>query len=168
MSIVIEVSNSPELRTKLKKSVEEAVFTIAILKKIGKANISTLTDRIFCQKIIYFANRLGVSPAYDFSLYVRGPYSSDLTNDLYLLKPYFDKVLPAEIVSGDLKSRFDKFEIELSKKSSRLLELAATIDFCHLIFKSKEKALSKTKELKSASEEELAISKDFLKNIGLW
>ena len=52
-----------------------------------KPNVNSFEDRLLMQKGCFVLNKLGVYPRYRFDLYIRGPYSSELTRDYYdLLK----------------------------------------------------------------------------------
>jgi len=52
-----------------------------------KPNVNNFEDRLLMQKGCFVLNKMGVYPKYRFDLYIRGPYSSDLTRDYYdLLK----------------------------------------------------------------------------------
>lgn len=46
-------------------------------------DISTIEDRIAIQKVVCLAQEAGMQLGYGFSWYVRGPYSTSLTNDYY-------------------------------------------------------------------------------------
>ena len=60
--------------------------------------ITTLDDRIRLQKAIYLSQKAGVPLGYRFSWYVRGPYSTRLTNDYYSLQTATD--VEREAVEG--------------------------------------------------------------------
>lgn len=66
------------------------------LDAIGEdANISTVNDRLRVQKAVYLAQVLGINLGYHYSWYVKGPYSTGLTQDYYRV---------SEAVSGGDKS----------------------------------------------------------------
>jgi uncharacterized protein YwgA len=169
MSVLIELNKDTEILKKLHSPVEEVVFTVALLKKIGKHKIDSFNDRLYCQKTVYLANRLGISPKYKFGLYLHGPYSKDLTSDLYILKDYFDKIEPVDLASNDAKSNLDKLEkVVNSSETARNIELIATLDFFHSIEGTKEKAIVKIKEVKSAKDKEIEFAESKLCELGLW
>jgi len=58
---------------------------IACLKELGLKNLSidNFQDKLVIQKVIYLLQLKGVKTGFSYDLYVRGPYSSDLTNELY-------------------------------------------------------------------------------------
>lgn len=168
MSIILKLEKDAELVKKLRKPLDEAVYTIAVLKKTGNANISSLASRVICQKIVYFAGRLGITPQYDFSIYVNGPYSPELANDLYALEPYFGEVKEAEFISEKTEESFKKLQSALgSENKIRELEVAATLDFFRAGSESAEVAVKKTKEKKGATEAEIERAKETLKALGL-
>ena len=48
-----------------------------------KLNIDVFDDRLTIQKGCFILNNWGYGPEYRYSLYIRGPYSSDLADDYY-------------------------------------------------------------------------------------
>ncbi len=46
-------------------------------------SMSSFDERLALQKAIYLAQQMGVNLGYQFSWYLRGPYSKDLTSDAY-------------------------------------------------------------------------------------
>lgn len=170
MGLLLTLRKDTNVRSCLSRPIEEALYTVAVLKKTNHANISSLGHRIVCQKIIYFANRLGISPKYNFNLYVRGPYSHELAKDLYALEKYFSDVIPADFISNKTAEKFGKLLEILNGESGveRKLEIAATLDYFYLAFGTKEKAAEKTKEVKSATDDEIVLAKNNLATIGVW
>jgi uncharacterized protein YwgA len=74
--------------------------------------------RLRLQKYVFIARNFGFNSPYDYSLYIRGPYSSSLADDYYEIKS-FDEESPINL---------DKRFVRLVKgKSDGWLELAATI-----------------------------------------
>ncbi len=169
MSILLELREKPDVLKNLSKPPEDAVFTVAVLKKAACANISTIEDRIVCQKVIYFANCLGISPKYDFNLYIHGPYSPALANDLFILSSFFDRVTPVDFMSSESQEKFEKLNGVLLKlgKKPRYLELASTLTFFKNLAGDLEVAMRKTIEIKGASREELVDIERYLKEGGL-
>jgi uncharacterized protein YwgA len=57
---------------------------IAFFKELDfQPDISLFDDRLIAQKIVCLLELKGLKLGYPYSLYVRGPYSPDLTKDLY-------------------------------------------------------------------------------------
>ena len=170
MSILLELKKNTELVKKLSRSLEEAVFTVAVLRKASCADISSLKKRILCQKIIYFAGRLGLSPAYNFNMYVHGPYSPYLAKDLFTLENKFTKITPVEFVLDENKKEFKKINNLVSKSFTETLglEIAATLDFFNCFFDNKTKAIAETKKIKIASDKEIKEAEEILAKLGVW
>ncbi|MCL2509637.1 MAG: hypothetical protein FWF07_00965 [Methanomassiliicoccaceae archaeon] len=58
----------------------------AVAKALNRElKIKNFSDRLMIQKGCFLLNDMGVSPVYNFSLYIRGPYSSELADDYYEL-----------------------------------------------------------------------------------
>lgn len=57
----------------------------ACLKELGYSSLSSenFQDKIVIQKIVYLLQLKGVGTDYQFDLYIRGPYSPELTKDIY-------------------------------------------------------------------------------------
>jgi hypothetical protein len=65
---------------------------IALFKEMGfQLNISQFDDRLIAQKIVCLLELKGLKLGYPYSIYVRGPYSPDLTKDLYEFKDEFQE-----------------------------------------------------------------------------
>lgn len=57
-----------------------------VLDQIGEDdNISSVNDRLRIQKAMYLAQVAGINLGYHYSWYVKGPYSTGLTQDYYKL-----------------------------------------------------------------------------------
>jgi len=55
-----------------------------VLDALGiPVSMSSFDERLALQKAIYLAQQMGVNLGYQFSWYLRGPYSKDLTSDAY-------------------------------------------------------------------------------------
>jgi len=102
---------------------------LSYLIKILHLNINEVNEdteegmdrRIRLQKIVYFSKQLGID--YNYSMYVHGPYSPQLTNDYYSLSE--DDIRDAPSYRG-INEIYPKIE-ELFKSETIWLETAATI-----------------------------------------
>lgn len=57
---------------------------VAVSKACGHfPDIEKFSDRLAMQKGCYILNSWGYEPVYRYSLYIRGPYSSELADDYY-------------------------------------------------------------------------------------
>lgn len=74
--------------------------------------------RLKVQKYVFIAQKLGFATKYNYSLYIHGPYSSNLADDYYRIND-FKNTEPVE-----LDSRFVRL---VKNKSEEWLELASTI-----------------------------------------
>ena len=61
--------------------------TAVVLRELKCYSIQTLQDRILLQKKIFLAQDIGVPLKYGFCWYLHGPYSTDLTEDVYQIIP---------------------------------------------------------------------------------
>jgi len=170
MCILSELSKDRSVIDRLSRPLEEAAFTIAVLRKLKCASISTLDERVTCQKLVYFANELGIIPKYEFNLYLKGPYSPQLARDLYALSNHFEKVPEADFISKNTEDSFKRLDDLLTRtsKNPRTLEVMATLHFFYRETKNKEVAREKTKLRKLASDDELRIAETILNELRLW
>lgn len=64
--------------------MEKREKVIAFFKELGfEINISRFDDRLIAQKLVCLLELRGISLGYPCSIYVRGPYSPPLTEDLF-------------------------------------------------------------------------------------
>lgn len=141
---------------------------IACLKGLGfKPSIDSFEDRLKIQKIVYLLGLKGIKTGFSYRLYVRGPYSPDLTKEIYTKREDVEKL------STDVKLSQSEEETlvelnELFQMKPSLLEVAATYGY----FVTAEKldpisALKSVKKLKPFySEAQIAVgiskAKEFL------
>jgi len=58
----------------------------AVAKSLNRElKINSFNDRLIMQKGCFLLNEMGVLPRYNFSIYIRGPYSSELADDYYTI-----------------------------------------------------------------------------------
>lgn len=63
---------------------------ISIFREIGfRLDLSSFDDRLIAQKVICLLELKGLDLGYPYGMYVRGPYSPDLTKDLYEFREEF-------------------------------------------------------------------------------
>jgi uncharacterized protein YwgA len=96
---------------------------VAFLKTLDNAGIisfdkNRFSHRIRLQKYVYIARKFGFSTSYSYSLYIHGPYSSDLADDYYRIDNFENKE----------PTRLDPTYVRLVRdRNEEWLELAATI-----------------------------------------
>ncbi|TGD62082.1 hypothetical protein EYC08_16830 [Tabrizicola sp. WMC-M-20] len=65
---------------------EKEIALKLVLDAIGEdTSISSVDDRVRLQKAVYICQELGIPLGYNYSWYVKGPYSTSLTQDYYSL-----------------------------------------------------------------------------------
>lgn len=143
------------MQPQLSKPYDTALFAFAVLRYLGSGEVGTFNERIRSQKVQYLAQIFRASPPYRFNLYIRGPYSPDLAHDLYEINDYGIKAALGKVIPDDLGDRLGKLKTHINDKSTRELELIATLDW--LVSNGGfplPQALPKLAELKNASSEE--------------
>jgi len=107
-SLAVQV---PPLR---RMSMENRKKLIAFFKELGfEFDISRFDDRLVAQKIVCLLDLKGIDLGYTCSMYVRGPYSPDLTQDLFEFKNEFGNLktdvrlsAPEKEIAGELRRIF--------------------------------------------------------------
>lgn len=89
---------------------------IAFFKELDfRFDISSFDDRLIAQKLVCLLELKGIDLGYSCSLYVRGPYSPDLTQDLY--------AFPTEFADLNTRSRLTPEEKEAADNLGRIFGL---------------------------------------------
>lgn len=88
-------------------------------------------DRLRFQKTVYLLQAFGINRGYDFSWYLRGPYCSLAAHDGYDLRDVYDSIPTGSRVfkSDGANKRFKKFCQFVEGKSTRDLEIAASLHY---------------------------------------
>lgn len=103
-------------------------------------NIGIFENRLKLQKIIYLLQAWGINLNYNFSLYIYGPYCTELTKTAFLIE---DINLIKEVGFEDIivENKFKDFleEITPFKDDIEWLEIASTIHLFTKLYPNKEK-----------------------------
>ncbi|USG99844.1 hypothetical protein K1720_10225 [Thermococcus argininiproducens] len=103
-------------------------FLKALEKKTGyKFTIETFEDRMRLQKLVYLAKHFGIDLEYNFTLYIRGPYSSELADDYYKIERDYDGEIPEILDEFITEEKVDTFIEFVKDKDTEELELIATL-----------------------------------------
>lgn len=135
---------------------DDLLFVCSILHRLGSGGVDTFEQRLKSQKIQYFAQLFGVSLQYPYNLYVHGPYSPKLANDLYEIKREKIKPSSEHFVADYLEQRLAEAKKYIEGMSARQLEIVATYHWLMKVadFGVKE-ARTKLAKIKEVSEKEL-------------
>jgi len=109
--------------------MEDRKKVIAFFKELGfEFDISRFDDRLVAQKLVCLLDLKGINLGYSSSIYVRGPYSPDLTQDLFEFTNEFENLktdirltAPEKEAAGELGRIFGLKPV--------LLEVGATYGF---------------------------------------
>lgn len=124
---------------------------LAYLNELNfKPDLDKFEHKLIIQKTICLLKILNIDAGYEFSLYVKGPYSPSLTHDLYFNKKQVTSLQTSYKVSEKEKETL-KSILEFSNGlETTLLEIMATYLFLKFILKKDEKqAITELKKLKS-------------------
>ncbi len=104
-----------------------------ILYNMDNFSMSTFNGRLTLQKTIYLLQAFGVYIGYDFSWYLRGPYSSRLARDGFALQDIYRNfpTKTGKFPEKKIQQRFVKFLrfMKNKKNSPDKLEILASIHF---------------------------------------
>ena len=157
------IKNNPKKYT---LDVDSVLLAFSVLRKLNAGKIDKFEDRLKSQKIQYLAQVFGVSPAYNFGLYIRGPYSAGLANDLFKIAE--DKLEPdlSDFIPNILQDKFNKLNEFIKDKNNRQLELITTLHLLIKVMKYEvEQAVKKITEWKQATSDEINYSFSELEKI---
>jgi len=142
---------------------------VACLKALDfRPEIDDFEDRLIIQKSVYLLQSKGIKSNFSYHLYVRGPYSKDLTDHVYENRKKVEHLeTSAELSNAELKD-IREFKELFGEFKPSLLEIAATYSF--FAFQQKQDpitALKNVKRMKSFySEAQIAVgiskAKEFL------
>ncbi len=153
-------------KNKYHLSIDEALLAFSVLKKLKAGSVASFDERLKSQKIQYLAQVFGVSPSYGYGIYLRGPYSSALADDLFALDRAKEKPDLLDFVPDELNIRFGALEKFIEGKTSRQLELVSTLHlFINGLKFSSKKAILQLKSLKQPSDDEIKFTIEEFKKI---
>ena len=133
---------------------------IACMKEFGKkSKVDDFQDKLVIQKVVCLLELLDFDMNYKFSMYVRGPYSPDLTADLYQNKEKVESLKSDYVFSNKEKSLITKVAQTSNNFEPAMLEIMATYTF--LVQKKSLSSRDATMELKKIksfySESKIAV-----------
>lgn len=138
------------------KSGDEVFFVYSVLRRLGCGEMRTFEQRLRLQKVQYIAQLFNITFCYPYNLYVRGPYSPDLTADLFLAFRKHMEPDTAKFLAWDLEKMFQKANAFMKDLNNRELELVATMHW--LLHRTKLSKLAMEKEFRKLKE---PTSKEF-------
>ncbi len=106
-----------------------SVVLASILKQIYQPfDLASFENRLKLQKIIYLLQASGINLGFQFSLYINGPYSPDLTRTAYCVESFNDTP-PVNFEDEQMVQKFEMFCMNVNdhKNDTQWLEAAATI-----------------------------------------
>jgi uncharacterized protein YwgA len=111
-------------KDKLKK------FIYLLKNEIGfDFNINEFDDRIKLQKYVFISKYFGYDHDYNFNIYLRGPYSSDLAEDYYNISDNKnnEEIIPdLDIDTKSFKKLVDDKQIEWLESATTMLSIYST------------------------------------------
>ncbi|OQA31670.1 MAG: hypothetical protein BWY55_00354 [archaeon ADurb.Bin336] len=123
---------------------------ITCMKQINfKPNIKNFNDKLIIQKIVFLLQEKGIDCGANYGLYIRGPYSPNLTNCMYNEKEKFESLKSNKKLTQKEETILNEFKEVFPELTPGILEIAAT--YAYFAFRKKEnpkEALLKVKELK--------------------
>jgi uncharacterized protein YwgA len=133
---------------------------IACMKEVGrKPRVGNFEDKLIIQKTVCLLELMGFDMGYRFSLYVRGPYSPDLTTDLYAHQDWVENLKTDYVIATKEKEILVKISEASDNLDPALLEIMATYAFISKIpgVESKEAVLRLKKLKPFYSEAKIAV-----------
>jgi hypothetical protein len=166
--------------------MEKRKKVIAFFKELGfDFDITRFDDRLIAQKLVCLLELKGIDLGYSCSLYVRGPYSPDLTQDLYTHTREFEnldtgsRLTPKEKeVAGDLGKIFGLKPVSLEvgatygyyalRQNSDPLEASRQVKRLKPFYSEAQIALGISKAKQFLFEPTRQDLEDLKKETGIW
>jgi uncharacterized protein YwgA len=148
------------------KDLDAVLLMYSVLSRLGCGDVETFPQRLKSQKVQYLAQTFGISPSYEFNLYIRGPYSPALADDLFKLRaekvnPKGDKFIPTEL--EDRLRIASKF---IEGKTLRQLELVTTMHWLRAVAGySNDDSGVRLKSIKKADDTEVKVTEAFTEEL---
>jgi uncharacterized protein YwgA len=142
---------------------------VACFKALGfNPKIDNFEDRLVIQKSVYLLQMKGVKTGFEYSLYVRGPYSRELTDQIYGNKKKVENLETLASLTNAESKDLGEFKKLFGELKPSTLEVAATYSF--FAFGEKQDPLTAQKNVKKMkpfySEAQIAVgvskAKEFL------
>lgn len=132
---------------------------IAVMKELGKKpKVENFEDKLVIQKTVCLLEMLGFDMGYKFSIYVRGPYSPDLTKDIYQNQRIVESLKTDYSVTKQENDLIVKVKETSDNLDFALLEIMTTFEFLRKSGLTTREATEKLKKLKPFySEVKIAI-----------
>lgn len=153
---------------KFHKSLDEILLVQSVLKRLGSGKVDSFSERLRTQKTHYLAQACGIVPAYPYNLYLRGPYSPALADDLISISKENNDADKTKFIPDELNQRFQTLKGAIKGKTARDLEVAITLHwFLKEVGLKKDSAISNTVKYKEATNEEIENSFSLIKTLAI-
>lgn len=112
-----------------------------VLKNIDNFDMSTFDGRLILQKTVYLMQSFGIYVGYDFTWYLRGPYSTKLARNGFALQEVYSNMPKGYFDQQDIKEKFARFLnfMQNKKNNADTLEILASIHFLKKVYPSMKK-----------------------------
>jgi uncharacterized protein YwgA len=100
---------------------------LRIMSNIGDIRLGHFNDRMYLQKLGYLIQKVENEYPYDFSWYLRGPYSSSLASSLFLHEEKGTYEKPAKLSESENKTKEKINELLGKNNDAYSLELYASL-----------------------------------------
>jgi uncharacterized protein YwgA len=104
---------------------------VGLLNRLGHYGVETFRERLVLQKTVYLLQAFGIYLGYQFSWYLRGPYSTKLTKDAFSLEGEWSRYAAVSFANEQSEGRLRQFLLFVSghKTDDVWLETAASAHF---------------------------------------
>jgi len=131
---------------------------VSCFKEVGVSlRIDRFENRLIIQKAVFLLELIGMKFDYNFSLYVRGPYSPDLASELYAHEGKLHNMKPCPLSESEKEKITRVYELS-NEFEPKILEIMATYLFIWKVKgESVNEALIHLKKLKPYPETQIVI-----------
>jgi uncharacterized protein YwgA len=136
----------------------DPIVLAGLVKRVyGNFNMSTFQNRLILQKFVFLMRHFKIDLGYDFSLYLRGPYSPDLARDAFQVESWAN-VSKVQFEDSKSEEQFNKcvLFIEKKKTDTNWLEIQSTLSLIKQSHKnlSDEQVVDECKKIKTSFDKE--------------
>ncbi len=127
---------------------ERLILLNTLMKRIGDFSMNSFEGRLKFQKRVYLLKAIGFGLNYNFSWFIRGPYSPELTDDGFEIFMNQSKINERKLNEHEEKD-LGEFMLLTKGFDTNEIEALASLHFLKKIYaQSKEKTISRLIEIK--------------------
>jgi uncharacterized protein YwgA len=112
-------------------AIDRPRLLAGLLRRLGEYSVETFKNRLVLQKTVYLLQAFGIYLGYQFHWYLRGPYSTQLTKDVFSLESDWLRYNQVKFADEATERRLQQFFAFIGdhKRDDLWLETVASAHF---------------------------------------